>query len=62
MSELIIPKGTLIHVGGFPFELLRETKVIGRKENMDIAMKSAHPDAWKRDGLVQFKSDDAELT
>lgn len=43
MSELIIPKGTIVHVGGFPFTLLCDTKVIGRKENMDLAMLELHP-------------------
>ena len=39
MSELIIPKYTIVKIGGFPFKLLRDTKVMGSVENYRLAMQ-----------------------
>mgnify|MGYP003590760724 CR=1 FL=1 len=41
-DDLVIPKGTLIHVNGIPFELRDDTTVIGTQANLDgIGVDSA---------------------
>ena len=45
-DDLVIPKGTLIHVKGIPFELRDDTTVIGTQANLDgIDLDVDHIDA-----------------
>lgn len=37
LEELTIPKGTVIHLRGIPFELPEDTKVLGLQSNLDLA-------------------------
>lgn len=37
LEELTIPKGTVIHLKGIPFELPEDTKVLGLKSNFELA-------------------------
>lgn len=37
-KEVLIPAGTLIHVGGLPFELTVETTVYGSEENLALGL------------------------
>ena len=37
---VVLPKGTLVRVGGMPFRLLEDTEVDGLQSNYDLAMSS----------------------
>lgn len=37
VDELLIKKGTVIHINGFPFELKNSTIVLGQEENLKLA-------------------------
>ncbi|MCG3655984.1 hypothetical protein L5F23_04565 [Aliarcobacter butzleri] len=37
LETLTISKGTLIHINGIPFELSKDTKVMGLQSNLDLA-------------------------
>ncbi len=39
LETLTISKGTLIHINGIPFELSKDTKVMGLQSNLDLVLK-----------------------
>ena len=39
LEELTIPKGTVIHLRSIPFELPEDTKVLGLKSNLELALR-----------------------
>ena len=38
--EVVIPAGTLIHVGGLPFQIKTDTTVYGRESNLAEGLKA----------------------
>jgi len=38
LEKLIAPKGTIIQINGFPFELPQDTNILGLQENLDLAL------------------------
>lgn len=40
VEVVVVPQGTLIHIGGFPFRLVYETSVEGTRTNLALAMDS----------------------
>lgn len=39
LEKLTIPKGTIIHLRGIPFELPEDTKALGLQNNLDLALR-----------------------
>ncbi|MFX4154257.1 hypothetical protein ACOL23_04860 [Aliarcobacter butzleri] len=37
LENIVVPKGTLIHINGIPFELPEDTTVLGLQSNLDLA-------------------------
>ncbi|OCL99546.1 hypothetical protein AAX29_00587 [Aliarcobacter thereius] len=44
LEELIISKGTIIHLNGIPFELSQDTNVLGLQSNLDLALNWSNQD------------------
>jgi|GEM_PF-3089498 len=38
LEKLIAPKGIIIQINGFPFELPQDTNILGLQENLDLAL------------------------
>lgn len=39
LENVVVPKGTLIHINGIPFELPEDTTVLGLQSNLELAFK-----------------------
>lgn len=37
LENIVVPKGTLIHINGIPFELSQDTNVLGLQSNLELA-------------------------
>ncbi|MCT7489105.1 hypothetical protein N5T63_09365 [Aliarcobacter cryaerophilus] len=44
VEELKISKGIIIHLNGIPFELNQDTKVLGLKDNLNLALNWSNQD------------------
>lgn len=44
LEELTISKGTIIHLNGIPFELSKDTDVLGLKDNLNLALNWSNQD------------------
>jgi hypothetical protein len=40
LDSVTVPKGTLVHVGGYPFFLASDTVLKGRQVNFDLAKRA----------------------
>ena len=38
LENVVVPKGTLIHLNGIPFELPEDTTVLGLESNLELAL------------------------
>lgn len=56
VEELILKKGTIIHLHGIPFELPEDTTVLGLQSNLDLAYY------WSKPHInIDFKESDCSL-